>query len=98
MISFSNNNNLPPFKSVAGNVKLRAMVSDPSHGAIFSSGGSDCGRDLSISDNAGNSTASFSDFGHKYTLPEGYIVSSPQARSLMAGNFNFTPTEEEVFY
>ncbi len=97
IFSLSNNDNLPPFKSPLRKGKP-CIVQDSSYGAIFGSGSSQNGRDVSISNNASSSDASFSDFGRSYTLPEGYVAGSDKARSLLAGSFNFTPTEVEVFY
>ena len=66
--------------------------------AIFGLGNSSERRDLSISNNANRNDTSFSDFGHSYTLPEGYVAKSGKARSLLAGSFKFIPTEVEVYY
>ena len=91
IFSLSNNDNLPPFQSFLRKSK-RAIFQDRRCGAIFGVGYVDKVRDLYISCNA------FSDLGHSYTLPQGYTVGSQKARSLLAGSFNFNPTEVEVFY
>ena len=97
IFSLLNKDNLPPFKSVLLQNKS-PIVHDSGYGAIFGSGCNDYGRDISISNNANKNSTSFSDFGHAYTLPEGYVAGSNEARCLLAGSFNFTPTEIEVFY
>ena len=99
IFSLSNKDNLPPFKSVLGRHWTKSyIVGDSRHGAIFGCGYDDRVRDISISGNANRNSTSFSDFGHAYTLPEGYVAGSKKARCLLAGSFNFTPTEVEVFY
>ena len=51
------------------------------------------GHDVHISDNANGNQGSYSRFGNSYQPPPG----TAQATSLLAGSFNFTPTEIEVF-
>ena len=97
IFSLSNKDSLPPFKSNLRRNKT-PIVKCSRHGVIFGQGGDGSGRDISISNNANRNITSFSDFGHAYTLPEGYIARSYEARCLLAGSFNFTPTEVEVFY
>ena len=97
IFSLLNKDNLPPFKSDLREGKTSIFQSSR-HGAIFGSGTSRNGRDISISDNANCNSTSFSDFGCSYTLPEGYVAGSNEARFLLAGSFNFTPTEVEVFH
>jgi hypothetical protein len=97
IFSLSNNDNLPPFKSFLRKGK-DSIHQDSSFGAIFGRGNSNEGRDLSISNNADRVITSFSDIGHSYTLPEGYVAKSGKARSLLAGSFKFAPTEVEMFY
>ena len=92
IFSLSNNDNLPPFRSVLREGKV-SVFRNVFGGVIFGHGYDDRGRDLCIF--TGND---FSDLGHSYTLPQGYTVGSEKARSLLAGSFNFTPTEVEVFY
>ena len=97
IFSLANNDNLPPFKSTLRK-RQTCTVQNSGYGAIFGSGSVHDGRDVSISNNADRNGESFSDFGHSYTLPEGYVSGSTKARSLLAGSFRFTPTEVEVFY
>ena len=97
IFSLLNKDGLPPFKSFYHQTKT-PIVNDSEHGAIFGSGYTDRGRDISISNNANSNRNSFSDFGHAYSLPEGYVAGSNKARRLLAGSFNFTPTEVEVFH
>ena len=56
------------------------------------------GHDLFISDDSHSNQQSYSDFGHKYQPPAGYVRGTEQAKSLLAGSFYFTPTQIEVFY
>jgi hypothetical protein len=37
-------------------------------------------------------------FGLIYKLPDGYIKDTGKARNLLAGSYEFTPSEIEVFY
>ena len=56
------------------------------------------GRDLRISDNCHVNTYSYSDLGHTYKLPTGYVYGTDQAKCLLAGAYNFKVDEYEVFY
>mmetsp|Transcript_32067 Transcript_32067/g.41094 ORF Transcript_32067/g.41094 Transcript_32067/m.41094 type:complete len:551 (-) Transcript_32067:253-1905(-) len=58
---------------------------------LFGFGG---GSDLSISQNANANTASYSNLGHTYALPQGY---SGAHDCYFAGSRNFAPTEIECF-
>ena len=79
--------NLAPF---IANVAYQqcAVYSHPNYGPTF--GG---GHDLFIGDNANRSQQSYSNFGHSYNSPPVTV----QRSSLLAGSYNFTPTEVEVF-
>ena len=58
------------------------------------------GHDLRISDNCHLNTNSYSNLGHTYKLPTGYVYGTDQARRLLAGtySYNFKVDEYEVFY
>ena len=56
------------------------------------------GNDFFISDNSHANQQSYSDFGHTYQPPAGYVYGTKQTKSLLAGSFKFTPTQIEVFY
>jgi hypothetical protein len=66
----------------------RAIYCNPSYGPSFGSG-----HDLHISNNANGNQGSYSNFGRSYQPPPG----TAQANYLLAGSYNFTPTEIEVF-
>ena len=54
------------------------------------------GHDLAIFDDA-NPNGNYSNFGHSYELPEGMKYDSDQARSYLAGLYNFKVKEFEVY-
>jgi hypothetical protein len=87
LFSLRNKKNLAPF---IANVKpgrvQYAIYCNPNYGPTF--GG---GNDVHISDNANGNQESYSNFGHSYQPPPG------TADSVLAGSYNFTPTEIEVF-
>ena len=81
-----NKKNRPPF--IANVISQRyAIFADPNHGPAF--GG---GHDVYISDNAAGNQESYSNFGNSYRRPSG-----TENFLLLAGSYNFTPTELEVF-
>ena len=85
---------MQPFKCPIINGKNgNAIYCNPSYGAAF--GG---GHDLYICNNANANQNSYSNLGNTYQPPAGYQQSTQQTQSLFAGNYNFTPTEIEVFY
>ena len=91
LFSFVNRDNIPPFKS---DVRLTqyAIATSSYYGPTF--GG---GHDIHIADNAGSSTGSYTNFGHTYTLPHGYMYGSSNILSLLAGSYHFIPSDIEVF-
>ena len=93
LFSLKNKDNVPPFKSPVYKNHQHAILSDSSYGPIF--GG---GRDLHISDNSHTNQHSFTNFGHTYQPPAGYVYGTQQTKSLLAGSYKFTPTEIEVFF
>jgi hypothetical protein len=62
-----------------------------SYGPVF--GG---GHDLLIANNSNINTKSSSDLGHSYTHPD-YEYASNEAKSFLAGSFNFQVSEIEVY-
>lgn len=92
LFSLRNKDNITPFiaKMNKGDEK-NAIRCDPRFGPVF--GG---GRDLCIYGNP-QVSQSFSRFGCTYQLPTGYVYGSKQAKSLLAGQFQFITTEFEVF-
>jgi hypothetical protein len=55
------------------------------------------GHDLHICDNPQVNQGSYSNFGHTYQLPPGYVYGSEQSKNLLAGQYAFLTTEIEVF-
>ena len=51
-------------------------------------------HDIYIADNANINTKSFTSFGSHYAVPNGVQDSS----TILAGTYNFSPDEVEVFY
>ena len=80
-----NKENLPPFIAHVTS-QQHAIATNANYGPTF--GG---GHDVYISDNAARNQTSYSNFGDSYRRP------SRTENSLLAGSYNFTPTEVEVF-
>ena len=59
------------------------------YGPVFGWGGG-----ILIADNANQNTNSFTNFGQSYSLPNGVT----DRRTILAGTYNFSPDEVEVFY
>ena len=93
LFSLKNKDNVPPFKSPVYKNHQHAIHSNPGYGPSF--GG---GRDLHITNDSHTNQRSFTNFGNTYQPPAGYVYNSPQTKSLLAGSYNFTPTEVEVFF
>ena len=55
------------------------------------------GYDLSLSNRCNENTLSKSYFGCFYQLPEMMQVGTPEAKSYLAGSYNFKVKEFEVF-
>ena len=55
------------------------------------------GEDMFISSNANTNQHSRTDLGKTYRPPRGYEPGTLQAKALLAGSYQFTPTEIEVF-
>ena len=54
-------------------------------------------HDLFISSNANRNQYSCTNLGKSYRSPDGYEPNTPQTIALLAGSYQFTPTEIEVF-
>jgi hypothetical protein len=94
MFSLLNNDDLEPFKAPLKNQNDgRAIRRKSGKGPIFGSG-----HDLEIGGNAGSNSDSFASFGASYQSPSGYTYGQDNAKSLLAGSFNFQPSEIEVLY
>ena len=79
---------MAPFKSLVTNPKY-AIYRSSSYGPTF--GG---GHDIFIEDNSNSNTNSYTQFGNSYSLPSGI----KDRITILAGTYNFTPDEVEVFY
>ena len=66
-----------------------AIYRGSSYGPIFGSG-----HDIYIANNANSNTKSTANFGHSYSVPSGV----KDKTTILAGTYNFTPDEVEVFY
>ena len=93
LFSLRNKDNLSPFRSPVYRYSQHAIYTSPGHGPTF--GG---GHDLFISNNADRNTASYVNLGYTYRSPSGYSRGSSNTQALLAGSYNFTPTEVEVYY
>ena len=95
MFSLRNKDNLAPFiANIKQGQKQNAIYCYSGYGARF--GG---GPDLYICNkfNPQVNQLSYSNFGHTYQLPPGYVYDSEQARNLLAGQYQLTTTEIEIF-
>ena len=79
---------MAPFKSMVTRPS-RAICSISSYGPIF--GG---GHNILIANNANSNTNSYTNFGYYYSVPSGV----QDKKTILAGTYNFTPDEVEVFY
>ena len=55
------------------------------------------GYDLLISSNANTNQDSYTELGNTYHPPRGYEPGTPQAKALLAGSYQFVPTENGIF-
>ena len=93
LFSLKNKDNVPPFKTPVHRNHRYAIVSSSSCGPIF--GG---GHDFHISNDSHTNQHSYTNFGHTYQPPAGYVYNTQQTKSLLAGSYDFTPTQIEVFF
>ena len=93
LFSLRNKDNLAPFiANIKQGREQYAIYCYSGYGPRF--GG---GADLYICDNPQVNQSSYSNFGHSYQLPPGYVYNSEQAKNLLTGQYVFKPTEIEVF-
>ena len=92
LFSLRNKDNLSPFRSPVYQNQNRAIYTGADYGPTFG------GHDLYISNNADRNTASHTYLGHTYRPPSGYNFASSNTKALLAGSYQFTPTEVEVYY
>jgi hypothetical protein len=91
LFSLGNNDDLPPFKApLKDENSSSAIFQLPGDGPIFGQG-----NDLMISI-TGSTRKSFTYFGVTYQAPPGYAIGEAKTQSLLAGSYEFTPTEVEV--
>jgi len=90
IFSLRNKEGLGPFKSMVTNPS-NAIYRHASYGPTF--GG---GHDIYIANNANSNTVSYTNFGYRYyySVPSGI----KDKKTILAGTYNFTPGEVEVFY
>ena len=90
IFSLINKEGLAPFKSMVKNPS-NAIYRGSGYGPTF--GG---GWDISIRNDANSNTNSYTNFGvgNYYSVPSGV----QDRRTILAGTYNFTPDEVEVFY
>ena len=88
IFSLRNKEGLGPFKSMVTRPS-RAIYRSSSYGPIF--GG---GHDIKIYNNANSNTHSYTNFGVSYSVPSGV----QDKKTILAGSYNFSPDEVEVFY
>ena len=87
IFSLANKQGLAPFKSMVTEAS-RAIYRGPTFGPTFGSG-----NDIYIADNAASNSASYTRFGHSYTVPSGVY----DTNTILAGTHYFTPDDLEVF-
>ena len=56
------------------------------------------GWDLAIYDYASSNTNSYTNLGYTYSPPSGYNYGDSFTRTFLAGTYQFTPDEVEIFY
>ena len=94
IFSLRNKDNWAPFKSSILNWK-QATVGNQQYGAVFG-----CfipNPDLCITGFPPMKKCS-ANFGRSYKLPHGYVKDTIRAKCLLAGSYEFTPSEIEVFH
>ena len=90
IFSLINKEGLAPFKSMVKEPS-RAIYGRSNSGPIFG-----YGWDIYISNNANSNTKSYTNFGggNFYSVPSGV----QDRKTILAGTYNFSPDEVEVFY
>ena len=94
MFSLRHDDDLAPFKApLKDENDMRAISRNSEYGPTFGKG-----IDLRIHDNAGSNTLCFSRFGYSYQPAPGYTDGETITGTLLAGSYNFSPSEIEVLY
>ena len=94
LFSLRNNDDLGPFKAPLRNESHGGAIHRGSRfGPIFGRG-----VDLLIDGETGSYTGYYTDFGYSYQLPPGYIYGETNTKSLLAGSYEFSPSEIEILY
>ena len=88
IFSLNNKEGLDPFKSTVKMAQY-AIYMNPAYGPTFGAG-----HDIHIANNANSNTKSYANFGSYYSVPSGV----QDQRTILAGTYNFSPDEVEVFY
>jgi hypothetical protein len=91
LFSLINKKNKPVKVNIADGKESHAIFCSPDSGPIFGRG-----YDLRIFDNSNLDNSNYSTFGYSYFL-QGYPPASSYANNFLAGSFNFTVDEIEVF-
>ena len=94
IFSFRNRDFLEPFKSPVHQNKAYAIYTSYNNGPVFGANN----HDIFIANNAIAGKSSYTNFGNTYKLPPGYSFNTHKAKHLLAGEFNFTPSDVEVYY
>ena len=92
LFSIKNKDGLLPFKSPLYQNNQYGIYCGNNYGPTF--GG---GHDLHISNDGNSNTGSYTNLGHTYQPPSGYTYNAENTKVLLAGFYQFTPTEVEVF-
>ena len=93
LFSLKNKDNLKPFKAAVYRNSQNAFYHSSGYGPTFGHG-----TDLYISNDANSNNNSNTNFGSTYQLPPGYTHAAANTKALLAGTFQFAPSEVEVFY
>ncbi len=88
IFSLRNKEGLGPFKSMVTSAQY-AIYRSSGYGPTFGAG-----HNIYIADNANSNTNSYTNFGTYYSVPSGV----KDRKTILAGTYNFTPDEVEVFY
>jgi len=92
LFSYSNKAKKPEIQLKSNNTNTQYSSNNNSgYGPTF--GG---GHDIYISNNCDSNSTSYSNVGYTYSL-DGYSYGSNDAKNFLAGSYNFTVTDIEVF-
>jgi len=101
--AYDNKSFLFSFKNASGNQSVKIENNGPHHSnqySIYNGSGYGPtfggGHDLYICSGSNSTNSSYTNLGHSYSLT-GFTYSSTQIQSYLAGSYNFTTSEIEVF-